>query len=373
MPGPAPVERDSRGIVDPRLLRRRVAFTRHPPTPALEGLVDRFWAVRWDLPVGVAHRQEVLTHPAVNLSVGTPDARSGRTTPEARVTGVATDLLDRELAGRGWTVAMMSTVGGFGAFTHEPVSTLVGRVVGVDVVPGLDGRSLVAALTGAEPGSDPPTRPGEAADPRGRPSGAVDDDGTRRAPGRPAREAPGDGATIGRSASEPPDGEGAAKEESAREEVAREEAAREAARVGVLARALEAVLSAADPARVAQARDVAAVARIAETDRDVRRLDDLAARARVSPRALQRRFARHAGVSPTWVLRRYRLLEAAESVRDGERVVWSDVAYALGYADQAHLVRDFRAALGRTPEAYARNLRARADHDRDPGGGTPRI
>ena len=67
--------------------------------------------------------------------------------------------------------------------------------------------------------------------------------------------------------------------------------------------------------------------------------------------------ASHAGVSPTWVLRRYRLLEAAEAVREGEHVVWAEVASALGYADQAHLVRDFRAALGRTPEAYARALR----------------
>ncbi|MDT7741068.1 MAG: hypothetical protein QOE59_146, partial [Actinomycetota bacterium] len=120
---------------------------------------------------------------------------------------------------------------------------------------------------------------------------------------------------------------------------------------------LEEALDAADPALVVQAREVAAVARIAETDRDVRRLDDLATRAGVTPRALQRLFARHAGVSPTWVLRRYRLLEAAEAVRAGERVVWSEVASALGYADQAHLVREFRAALGRTPEAYARTLR----------------
>lgn len=291
MSGPAPVERDSRGILDPWLLRQRVAFTRLPPTPGLVGLVDRFWAVRWDLPTGTAHRQEVLTHPSVNLTVGTPDARTGRAEPEARLTGVATDLVDRELAGQGWTVAAMTTVGGFGAFVQEPVSSLVGRVAEVDVVPGLDGGSLVAAVAGAE-----------------------DDD-------------------------------------------APDDAAREPARVAVLARALEEVLATADPARVEQAREVAAVARIAETDREVRRLDDLATRAGVTPRVLQRLFARHAGVSPTWVLRRYRLLDAAEAVREGQRVVWSDVASALGYADQAHLVRDFRAALGRTPEAYARTLR----------------
>jgi AraC-like DNA-binding protein len=286
------IQDDSRGILDPWLLRQRVAFARYPPTPALDGLVDRFWAVRWDLPDGTAHRQEVLTHPSVNLSVGTPDARTGRTAPEAKVTGVATDLVDRELAGRGWTVAAMTTVGGFGAFVDEPVSSLVGRAVDVDAVPGLDGGALVGAVTGA-----------------GGATGDPDDGG------------------------------------------------REPARVAVLARLLEELVDAADPSRVGQAREVAAVARIAETDREVRRLDDLAARAGVTPRALQRLFARHAGVSPTWVLRRYRLLEAAEAVRAGERVVWADVASALGYADQAHLVREFRAALGRTPEAYARAMR----------------
>ena len=298
MTGPVPVERrqiqdDSRGILDPWLLRQRVAFARYPPPPALEGIVDRFWAVRWRLPDGTAHRQEVLTHPSVNITVGTPDARTGRAAPEALVTGVATELVDRELAGAGWTVAAMTTVGGFGAFVDEPVSSLVGRAVDVDVVPGVEGDALLAAVTGAGGDTDGP-----------------------------------------------------------------DDAGREPARVAVLARTLEELLEAADPGRVAQAREVAAVARIAETDRDVRRLDDLATRAGVTPRALQRLFARHAGVSPTWVLRRYRLLEAAEAVRAGERVVWADVASALGYADQAHLVREFRAALGRTPEAYARALRA---------------
>ncbi len=67
-------------------------------------------------------------------------------------------------------------------------------------------------------------------------------------------------------------------------------------------------------------------------------------------------FAEYAGVSPTWVLRRYRLLDAAESVRHGNNVVWAEVAAELGYSDQAHLVRDFSAAIGNTPAAYARSL-----------------
>ncbi|HEY4849668.1 MAG TPA: helix-turn-helix domain-containing protein [Streptosporangiaceae bacterium] len=56
---------------------------------------------------------------------------------------------------------------------------------------------------------------------------------------------------------------------------------------------------------------------------------------------------------PTWVIRRYRLLEAAGAVRGGKPVSWANVAADLGYADQAHLIRDFRAAIGQTPAAYA--------------------
>jgi AraC-like DNA-binding protein len=64
-------------------------------------------------------------------------------------------------------------------------------------------------------------------------------------------------------------------------------------------------------------------------------------------------FLRYAGVSPTWVLRRYRLLDAAEAVREGQPVSWAEIAAGLGYADQAHLITDFRAATGQTPAAYA--------------------
>ena len=80
---------------------------------------------------------------------------------------------------------------------------------------------------------------------------------------------------------------------------------------------------------------------------------DLCELAGLGPRTLQRMFLQYAGVSPTWVIRRYRLLEAAESVREGKPVSWAEIAAGLGYADQAHLTRDFRAATGQTPAAYA--------------------
>src|SRR4051794_26926077 len=127
----------------------------------------------------------------------------------------------------------------------------------------------------------------------------------------------------------------------------------EVARVAILqARVIE-LAEAADPKRKRTAAEVADVAALAEKDRSLRRLDDLATTSGIGARTLQRLFQEFAGISPTWVLRRYRLLDAAETVRDGRPVVWAEVAADLGYSDQAHLVRDFRAAVGTTPAAYA--------------------
>jgi AraC-like DNA-binding protein len=92
---------------------------------------------------------------------------------------------------------------------------------------------------------------------------------------------------------------------------------------------------------------------IAMHDRELRRVDDLAARVGLGPRALQRLFRTYVGVSPKWVLQRFRVHEAAERL---EREGGSDLARLaldLGYFDQAHLSNDFREVAGRTPAAYA--------------------
>lgn len=274
---PKPVALDSRGILDPWVLRQRVRLTRYPPSSALQGLIDRFWAVQWDLPDGVVHSQRVLTHPGANLSVGHPDGRSGRGevgSLEARLNGVSRSLTTRTLTGRGFAVAAMTTPGGLGAFINGPASRFTDRVVSLGDAITVDEGALLSDIR------------------------------------------------------EQPD---------------------EAARVARLAAALEQAL---DPLRAPSARLVAEVAQLAETDRSISRLRDLSSRAGIGQRTLQRIFMSEAGVSPMWVLRRYRLLEAVETVRAGERVSWAEVAANLGYSDQAHLIRDFRGAIGETPATY---------------------
>lgn len=74
----------------------------------------------------------------------------------------------------------------------------------------------------------------------------------------------------------------------------------------------------------------------------------------VSQRTLQRLFRELIGVGPKWVLRRYRVHEAAERLADADPPSLARLAHDLGYADQAHLNREFREAVGVTPAAYLR-------------------
>jgi AraC-like DNA-binding protein len=87
--------------------------------------------------------------------------------------------------------------------------------------------------------------------------------------------------------------------------------------------------------------------------REIARADDLAREASMSLRSLHRLFGRYVGVGPKWVIRRTRAQEAAERVAAGAKVDWSALAHELGYHDQAHLIRDFKAQVGFTPAAYA--------------------
>jgi AraC-like DNA-binding protein len=88
------------------------------------------------------------------------------------------------------------------------------------------------------------------------------------------------------------------------------------------------------------------------SDASILRLEDAASRLAVSPRTLQRIAHRSVGLPPAAIIRRRRLQEAAQRVRDEPDVRLADIAAELGYADQAHLAGDFRTVLGFTPSAY---------------------
>jgi AraC-like DNA-binding protein len=95
-----------------------------------------------------------------------------------------------------------------------------------------------------------------------------------------------------------------------------------------------------------------ALAELADSDATVLQVQQAADRLGVSTRTLQRLARRHVGLSPAAMIRRRRLQEAAERLRADPDGDLATVAADLGYADQAHLCRDFRSMLGFTPSAY---------------------
>ena len=95
-----------------------------------------------------------------------------------------------------------------------------------------------------------------------------------------------------------------------------------------------------------------AMADLLMTEPTILRVDDAAERLRVSVRTLQRLAHRTVGLSPVAMIRRRRLQEAAQRVREQPGTTLAEIAADLGYADQAHLAGDFRAVLGLTATAY---------------------
>lgn len=89
-------------------------------------------------------------------------------------------------------------------------------------------------------------------------------------------------------------------------------------------------------------------------DHGIVRVEQVLERWRLSARSLQRLFNDHVGVGAKWVINRYRLHEAIERLAGGAPVDWAGLALELGYFDQAHFIRDFKAMTGRTPTEYVR-------------------
>jgi AraC-like DNA-binding protein len=97
---------------------------------------------------------------------------------------------------------------------------------------------------------------------------------------------------------------------------------------------------------------------------------ELARELGVTPRHLHRRFVDVVGASPKRLERLARFGRVWQDATMGPTRGWAELAYAHGYADQAHLVREFRAFGANppahlfTPEWYSATSVARATRQR---------
>lgn len=132
-----------------------------------------------------------------------------------------------------------------------------------------------------------------------------------------------------------------------------------------LDRALRALLPAARPLDAAV---TLAARRLLATGGELR-IARLAEDFALSPRQFRRRFTAAVGVSPKELARIWRLRRCALAALDPsspEAARWAELAAAHGFADQAHLVREFRHLLGLPPSAFARQFARIAHRDLRP-------
>lgn len=121
-----------------------------------------------------------------------------------------------------------------------------------------------------------------------------------------------------------------------------------------------ALLRALEPKPDAQALRAGEIVRAISQDHTITRVAQVCDAYHLAPLALQRLFRRKIGVSPKWVVQRYRLHEALERIHAQgplEPQPWASLAADLGFTDQAHFGRTFKSFVGVTPGQYLRRLR----------------
>jgi AraC-like DNA-binding protein len=279
-----------RGVLRPDLAATRFRLARHAPSEALAPFVEYYWIPRWDLRGEPPFAQTILPHPNVHLVF----EASG-----AGIFGVDRRLFTRSLSGLGLAFGVRFLAGCFRPFWQAPISQLTDRVVPAARLFGPQAEKtrqaiMRVAAENSEGAWD---------------SGGFGDSGGFRDSGDEV-----DARMIGYA---------------------------------------EALLCSVRPERDRLAEQVAALVSRITADPGLRRVDQLAAASGMTARSLQRLFADYVGVSPKWVMRRARLHEAAERADSGEPVDWASLASDLGYADQAHLTRDFTVTIGVSPARYA--------------------
>jgi AraC-like DNA-binding protein len=129
------------------------------------------------------------------------------------------------------------------------------------------------------------------------------------------------------------------------------------AHAGAAFELVDAFLNQFHPTPTAELIRISEMVQFIASDRSMTRVDRLVERFDVGPRQIQRVFQEYVGVSPKWVIQRYRLIEAAERLRSRDRSIdFAALALDLGYSDQPHFIRDFKNMVGMTPTDYHKSL-----------------
>ncbi|KZN60236.1 hypothetical protein N473_24970 [Pseudoalteromonas luteoviolacea CPMOR-1] len=88
-----------------------------------------------------------------------------------------------------------------------------------------------------------------------------------------------------------------------------------------------------------------------KNDPSIYTVEALAAKSNWSKRTIQRIFNKYVGLTPKWLIRKFRLHQVLRQLEHGN-LDMLDIVNLLEYTDQAHLIRDFKEVIGITPGQY---------------------
>ena len=124
--------------------------------------------------------------------------------------------------------------------------------------------------------------------------------------------------------------------------------------------AASAVIRRALPPPDAEIERIGAIMHTIQQRADIIQVRQLADATGISVRRLQMLFKEYVGATPKWVIRRNRLLDAADQLAGGNEVDLASLAQALGYYDQSHFTTDFEKLVGKPPADYRRSCKEQA-------------
>lgn len=119
-----------------------------------------------------------------------------------------------------------------------------------------------------------------------------------------------------------------------------------------MAERMEAMFLAALPAPDEKAELARRIVEFAEAHLEVVSVAVLAEAFGMGVRSLQRLFDEYVGVTPKWVIDRYRMLEAVETLNAGAEAGLTELAHRLGYFDQAAFNHAFEKLTGEAPGRF---------------------
>ncbi len=86
------------------------------------------------------------------------------------------------------------------------------------------------------------------------------------------------------------------------------------------------------------------------------RLEDMTECTGLSAAQIRKRFTEQVGMSPKEYARIVRFNHVAKHIQYHSQDSLTEIAYALGYYDQAHFIKDFRTITGISPKVFRRQL-----------------